>query len=123
MSKIAEAIKSGLTPPMIVALAALMVALSGSAYAGINLSKNSVGTPQIKNGAVKTSKLGSDVRRKLNEVGPQGPQGERGPQGIPGQNGQDGLRGIQGPAGMVNWNNVYEVVATRTGTECPARAP
>lgn len=116
MSKITKAIKSGLTPPMIVALAALMVALSGSAYAGISLSKNSVGTPQIKNGAVKTSKLGGDVKRKLNKGGPQGPQGERGPQGVPGQNGQDGQRGIQGPAGMVNWNTVYEVVATRTGT-------
>ncbi len=116
MSKIAEAIKSGLTPPMMVALAALIVASSGSAYAGVKLSMNSVGTPQIKNGAVKTSKLGRDVKRKLNKGGPQGPQGERGPQGVPGQNGRDGQRGMQGPAGTVNWNTVYEVVASRTGT-------
>ena len=115
-------IKKHLTPPMVVALAALLVALSGSAYAGVQLSKNSVGTPQLKNGAVKTAKLGQDVKKKLNKVGARGPQGQRGetgPRGMTGADGQDGQQGLQGltgPAGMVNWNGVYEVVETRTGT-------
>lgn len=122
MKKITTIIKRNFTAPMIVALAALVVALGGSAYAGVQLSKNSVGTPQLKNGAVKTAKLGNDVKKKLNKVGARGPQGERGEQGprgqqgVPGQDGQNGLQGIQGPAGMVNWSSVYEVVAQRTGT-------
>lgn len=122
MTKITEIVKRNLTAPMVVALLALVVALGGSAYAGIHLAKNSVGTAQIRNGAVKNSKLSHGVKKRLNKVGARGPRGERGPQGAPGQNGQNGqagqpgLQGIQGPAGMVDWNSVYEVVATRTGT-------
>lgn len=128
MNKIVETFRRNFTPPMVVALAALLVALGGTAYAGV-LSKNSVGTAQIKNGAVKTpkirngavttAKLSGAVKTKLNKVGARGPQGERGPQGPAGRDGQDGAQGqqgIQGPAGMVNWNSVYQVVAQRTGT-------
>jgi hypothetical protein len=43
------------SPAMIVALIALVAAVSGSAYAA--LSKNSVGTKQLKKGAVRTSDL------------------------------------------------------------------
>lgn len=119
MRTVFEKIKKNLTPPMIVALAALFVAMTGTAYAGVQLSKNSVGTAQLKNGAVRTVKLGGDVRAKLNRVGAPGPQGVRGPQGPagqPGLNGQAGQQGIQGPAGVVNWNSVYPVVNTRLGT-------
>lgn len=42
---------------MIVALIALAVAMGGSAYAGIHLSKNSVHTDAIKYGAVTNSKI------------------------------------------------------------------
>lgn len=42
---------------MVVALLALFVALSGSAYAGVKLSKNSVTNKSIKNGAVTTKKI------------------------------------------------------------------
>lgn len=117
-----SAVKNNFSPSLVVSIVALIVALGGTAYAGVQLGKNSVGTPQLKNGAVKTSKLGSDVKKKLNKVGARGPQGERGPQGPSGQNGQNGqdgqqgIQGIQGPAGMVNWNSVYQVVNTRTGT-------
>lgn len=122
MNKLVETFKRNFTPPMVIALAALMVALGGTAYAGVQLSKNSVGTPQLKNGAVKTAKLGGDVKRKLNKAGkagPQGPRGAQGPQGAPGRDGADGAQGqqgVQGPAGMVRWNDVYEVIVTRTGT-------
>lgn len=122
MNKIVETFKRSFTPPMVVALAALLVALGGTAYAGVQLGKNSVGTAQIKNGAVKTAKLSGDVNKKLNKVGTRGPrgaQGERGPVGPAGRDGQDGApgqQGIQGPAGIVNWNGVYQVVNQRTGT-------
>lgn len=42
---------------MAVALLALFVALTGSAYAGVKLSKNSVTTKTIKNGAVTGKKI------------------------------------------------------------------
>lgn len=42
---------------MVVALLALFVALSGSAYAGVKLSKNSVTNKSIKNNAVTTKKI------------------------------------------------------------------
>jgi hypothetical protein len=45
------------SPSMIVALIALCVALGGSAYAAWNLPANSIGTKQLKNGAVSGAKL------------------------------------------------------------------
>ncbi len=49
------------SPSMIVALSALCIALSGSAYAAWNLPANSVGTKQLKNGAVTEAKLGNST--------------------------------------------------------------
>lgn len=114
-----SALKKNFNPATVISIVALIVAMGGSAYAGAQLSKNSVGTHQIRNGAVKTSKLGQDVKRKLNKVGARGPQGERGPTGLRGPAGMDGaqgIQGVQGPAGMVNWNGVYEVEESRVGT-------
>lgn len=45
------------SPAMLVALLALFVSLGGSAYAGLNLPKNSVGTQQLQSGAVTGAKL------------------------------------------------------------------
>jgi len=47
------------SPAMAVALAALIVALAGTAWAAVQLPKNSVGSKEIKRGAVK----GSELRR------------------------------------------------------------
>jgi hypothetical protein len=44
------------SPGLIVAIVAVMLALAGTGYAA-GLAKNSVGTPQLKNGAVTTVKL------------------------------------------------------------------
>jgi hypothetical protein len=49
------------SPSMAVALIALFLALGGSAFAALSLPKNSVGTKQIKNGAVTGSKLHSNA--------------------------------------------------------------
>jgi hypothetical protein len=88
-----------------IALLALFFALGGSAFAAGNvlIPRNSVGTAQLKNGAVIKSKISSRTLAQLKgnrgaqgapgPAGPQGPQGAQGPQGI------QGVQGIQGPAG------------------------
>ena len=122
MNSIKNTFKKHFTPPMIVALAALIVALSGTAYAATQLPRNSVGSAQIKAGAVKTTKLASDVKAKLNKVGARGPkgdkgeQGERGLQGAPGQDGAPGAPGQPGQNGSVNFAGVYEITASRMGS-------
>jgi hypothetical protein len=45
------------SPSMMVALMALLVALGGTGYAAFKLPKNSVGTKQLKNGAVTNAKV------------------------------------------------------------------
>lgn len=123
--KIKNALKKNLTPPMIVALAALLVALSGSAYAATQLARNSVGSPQIRNGAVRNVDLGGDVKRKLAKAGKRGPQGLQGETGEQGDRGSIGPTGPSGPTGVtgntgapgtVDWNSVYEVTNTRTSS-------
>jgi hypothetical protein len=46
------------SPAMIVACVALFVALGGTSYAAVTLAANSVGTKQLKNGAVTAAKVG-----------------------------------------------------------------
>ena len=46
-----------ITPSLIVSIIALVVALGGASYAAIKIPKNSVGTKQIKNRAVTSSKV------------------------------------------------------------------
>lgn len=49
------------SPAMVVACTALAVALSGASYAAIVLPKNSVGTKQLRNNAVKSAKVAPDT--------------------------------------------------------------
>jgi len=42
---------------LVVASIALIVAMTGTAYAGLSIPKNSVGSTQLKNGAVTTAKI------------------------------------------------------------------
>ena len=81
------------SPAMAVALVALFVALGGSSYAAIALSKNSVKSKHIGNGQVKRADIqndainsskveffslrASDFRPGQLPEGPQGPQGRR----------------------------------------------
>lgn len=91
------------SPALVVAIFALIVAMGGTSYAAITLSKNSVLSKHIKNGQVKTADLkasavtgakvkngslaATDFAAGQLPAGPQGPagvQGPAGPQGIPG---------------------------------------
>jgi hypothetical protein len=50
------------SPALVVSLLALFVALGGTSYAAINsLPANSVGTPQLKNGAVTAPKINASA--------------------------------------------------------------
>jgi hypothetical protein len=78
------------------ALLALFVALGGTSYAAFQLPRNSVGTAQLKRGAVVASKvkphslLAFDFRSGQLPAGARGPEGPQGPQGNPGAAGTPG---------------------------------
>lgn len=46
-----------ISPSLVISVIALFVALGGASYAAIKLPKNSVGSAQIRSGAVKTNKV------------------------------------------------------------------
>jgi hypothetical protein len=84
------------SPALVVACVALVVALCGTGYAALRLPAASVGTAQLKNGAVTNSKV---KRRSLTASvfkpgtllrGPQGAQGLQGSQGVKGDKGDPG---------------------------------
>lgn len=87
---------------LVVALLALVVAVSGTAVAGVALARNSVGTKHLKNGAVTAKKVkdGTLTARDF-AAGTllQGPAGPAGPPGSPGAQGEPGPTGPQGPPG------------------------
>ena len=85
-----------------IGLVALFIALGGTAYAATSLPKNSVGTKQLKRGAVTKTKINKKTIKQL-----KGNRGLPGPQGATGPQGPQGLQGPQGPPGVVG------TVATR----------
>jgi hypothetical protein len=96
----------------VVATAALFLALGGVSYAAVALPANSVGTKQLRRGAVTTRKVenrtllavdfqrGQLPRGARGAVGAQGPQGAQGLQGAPALPGTPGSRGAPGISGL-----------------------
>lgn len=119
---------------MVVAVLALFIALGAGAYAAINLPANSVGTKQLKDNAVVSSKVKDRSLLAVDFKAGQLPRGARGPAGQPGQNGTNGSPGPAGTArayAMVNANgaldanrshNVASVTHTASGIYCVALA-
>lgn len=92
---------------VMVTILAFIVLCGGAAVAAGQLGKNTVGTKQLKPGAVTSAKVkdGSLQAKDFGKiywgggrgkVGPAGPMGERGPEG---PQGQEGRRGPEGPRG------------------------
>ena len=75
----------------------------GAAVAAVELPKDSVGTRQLRAGAVTPSKLSkASTAALLGAAGPAGPQGPTGPagrEGPPGREGRTGPEGREGKAG------------------------
>src|SRR6478672_480351 len=76
-----------------VAYLALFFALGGTSFAAVNaLPKNSVGSPQIKNGAIQKVDISKKTVSALH--------GLRGPRGLTGATGATGTAGATGAAGI-----------------------
>ena len=78
----------------VVSVLALFIALGGGAYAATQLPRNSVGTKQLRNGAVTLKKIARHTRTSL-----RGPRGATGAQGSQGSQGPKGDKGNKGDAG------------------------
>lgn len=81
-------------------LCLVLVLGGGSAYAATQLAKNSVGTNQLKNGAVTPAKLSGAAKQTMTgPAGPTGPKGATGARGATGATGGKGERGEKGEKG------------------------
>src|SRR5216110_2420597 len=92
-----------------VAYVALFFALGGTSVAAVNaLPRNSVGSPQIKNGSIQKVDISKrtvsslrglrGLRGLQGQAGPQGPAGAAGAPGAPGTPGTPGTPGAIGPS-------------------------
>jgi hypothetical protein len=128
------------SPTLTIALLALFVALGGTGYAALSLPKNSVGSKQIRKGAVKNSDIGANAvtgrKVKRGSLGasdfksgnlPQGPRGPKGDAGNPASaavlgrgNGVTTGAWFMAPSGLaaanVNENNVSSFTPNTTIT-------
>jgi hypothetical protein len=82
----------------VTATLALFLSLAGGAYAATQLAANSVGTRQLRAGAVTPLKMSKALRRSL--AAKRGPAGAKGAAGTPGATGLTGATGLQGAAGV-----------------------
>ena len=86
-----QLLRTRLTYANLMATFAVFLALGGVSYAATQLPRNSVGSRQLRKGAVTKSKISASTLRSL--------AGKPGPAGQPGPAGATGPRGPQGPKG------------------------
>jgi hypothetical protein len=82
---------------VMVTVLSVLVLGGGTAYAAVHLGKNTVGSRQLKKGAVTPVKLSPASKAAL--TGPAGPRGATGATGTPGTSGSRGPEGPRGPEG------------------------
>jgi hypothetical protein len=93
------------------AIVALVFAIGSTSYAAIQLPAGSVGTRQLRTGAVTLSKINSAAQQSLQgNTGPAGPEGARGATGAQGPQGALGPHGLQGGLGPQGVSGVEHVV-------------
>ena len=99
-------IRGKLTYANVMATTAMFIALGGVSYATTQLPKNSVGTKQLKNGAVTPSKISSSTREILaGQRGPAGPQGSTGAMGAAGGIGSAATTLASGQSESAPWSS------------------
>jgi hypothetical protein len=91
------------SPPLVISALALAVALGGTGYAAVVLPANSVGTAQLKPGAVIGSKVKKHSLVASNFQAGQIPTGPAGPAGPAGLAGPAGPAGPKGDAATKLW--------------------
>lgn len=124
------------SPAIVISLLALFVALGGTGYAAVSLPRNSVGTAQLKKGAVTKTKISKKTIAALKgNRGPAGPAGTTGATGPPGAagangtNGTNGTPGAPGPAGTalgyahVNANGTVDAAHSKNVTSAMVSHP
>jgi hypothetical protein len=87
------------SPALVVACIALAVALGGTGYAAVRLAPESVGTAQLKDNAVVSSKVRNYTLVRADFRPGQVPRGLRGLRGLRGFTGHVGPVGPAGPTG------------------------
>ena len=87
------------SPALLVACVALVVALGGTTYAAISLPARSVGTPQLKPDAVTSVKVKNGTLKLIDFAKGEVPEGQRGAPGATGRKGDTGATGAAGAAG------------------------
>lgn len=106
----------------------LFLAIGGVGYAATQLPKNSVGTKQLKNGAVTGKKIAPAALKSLSTAGPPGatgPTGPQGPQGAPGSPGSAlAYARVEGDGSLVashskNVEGVVRACEPNEPAECP----
>ena len=115
------------SPALVVASLALAVALGGTSYAAVTLPRNSVGTKQLRNGAVVSSKvrnhslLARDFKRgqlprgPVGPAGPAGPPGPKGPAGPPGSSGNLAVSVHEADAAVGPGRRAFAIAACQSG--------
>ncbi len=108
------------SPALVISCLALTLALGGTGYATVlQVPKNSVGTPQLKNSAVTSAKVKNRSLLRADFASGQLPAGPRGPVGATGPAGPAGPAGLTG-AERVEATSPSNSTTTRTMTvACP----
>ena len=105
----------------VTATLALFLSLGGVSYAATALPRDSVGTPQLRDGAVDSAKIKDGALQyedfgfgqiPAGLAGPQGPKGERGARGPKGAKGVKGVVGAKGDTGATGATGAT-IVTTR----------
>lgn len=112
------AIRRLLSPSMLVAMAAVVLAVGGTASAaklitgsqirnssltGADIRSNSIPGSDLRRASVTAGRLSAGVRKQLNATGATGPAGAAGPQGPKGETGDKG-----DPGTSIGLANVYQ---------------
>ena len=104
----------------VAATLAIVLALTGVGYAAVKLAPKSVGTKQLKNGAVTLKKIDPKAQAALG--GATGPAGQQGSRGATGVQGPTGLAGPKGATGVIGPKGVTGATGA-TGATGPQAVP